>query len=526
MIWREWLAEQAARRESDGLRRRLRPRAADDDALDLAGNDYLGLARHPAVVAAAAAAARRWGAGAGASRLVTGSLDLHAELEAALASFLGQPAALVMSTGYHANLSAVAALADRDCLVVSDAHVHASLVDAVRLSAVPRSRSSRTTTSRPCPAALGRGAGGRALVVVESVYSVLGDAAPLAELAALCAAYDALLVVDEAHGLGVAGAGGRGLRPRTRARRARPRHRHRDAVQGAGRQGGAVLGSAAVVEHLVNRARPFIYDTGLAPAAAGGALAALRLLAANRSDPPWCGERVRALAAALGVEAAGRRRAVGADAVAAGGAAGPGGALGRGCVGCFRPPSVPDGISRLRITTSAGIADADWARAIAVLRQVVKEYDARAPDEPRRRRDRHRHRRRQDGRHRRAGRPGGGRRIGRRGEAGADRRRVARRRGRRGGPPAHRLCRPGVHHPRRPARARHGRPAARRAHPAGRGVRRPRSRCWRSPTTRSSSRARAACWSAWTPTAARCSTSPTRWRPTVVVVVVAPGSAR
>ena len=376
MSWREWLAERAARRESDGLRRRLRPRGDDDDALDLAGNDYLGLARHPTVVAAAAAAARRWGAGAGASRLVTGSLELHAELEAALSSFLEQPAALVMSTGYHANLSAVAALADRDCLVVSDAHVHASLVDAVRLSRAEVAIVAHSDVAA-VSAALGRSADRRALVVVESVYSVLGDAAPLAELAAVCAAYDAMLVVDEAHGLGVAGVGGRGLVHDLGLA-------GRDDVivtatlsKSLGAQGGAVLGSSAVVEHLVNHARPFIYDTGLAPAAAGGALAALRLLADEPERPALVRERVRALAAALGVEApAGAVLSVPMPsprvALEAQAAAREDGVL----VGCFRPPSVPDGISRLRITTSAGIADADWARATAVLSQVVKEYDA------------------------------------------------------------------------------------------------------------------------------------------------------
>src|SRR3954471_1884795 len=129
-----WRAAEAAAREAAGLQRSLHPRAAEGATTDLAGNDYLGLSRDPAVVEASAAAARRWGAGAGASRLVTGSLELHAQLERELAAYLGQPAALVFSTGYHANLAVVAALGGRDALVVSDAHVHASLVDAVRLS--------------------------------------------------------------------------------------------------------------------------------------------------------------------------------------------------------------------------------------------------------------------------------------------------------------------------------------------------------------------------------------------------------
>ena len=203
--WSEWLREQAASREVAGLRRTLRPRPETDDLIDVAGNDYLGLSRDPAVIAGAAEAARVWGAGAGASRLVTGTLELHQQLERDLADYLGQPAALVLSTGYHANLAAVSALADRDTLIVSDAHIHASLVDAVRLSraqlqVVPHSDVEAVRRALA-------GTTGRAMVLAESVYSVLGDQAPLAELAAACDERGALLVVDEAHGLGVHGPG-------------------------------------------------------------------------------------------------------------------------------------------------------------------------------------------------------------------------------------------------------------------------------------------------------------------------------
>src|SRR5262249_52540156 len=158
-------------REAAGLQRTLRPRPAEGATTDLAGNDYLGLARDPAVVEAAAAAARRWGAGAGASRLVTGTLELHPQLERGVAAYLGQPAALVFSTGYHANLAAVAALGGRDALVVSDAHVHASLVDAVRLS-----RAQVEVVPHQDVAAVERTLAGtgdrRCLVLAESVYSV------------------------------------------------------------------------------------------------------------------------------------------------------------------------------------------------------------------------------------------------------------------------------------------------------------------------------------------------------------------
>ena len=377
MTWEEWLRAQALERHEAGLTRSLRPRPADDGVLDLAGNDYLGLARHPEVVAAAAEAVRRWGAGAGASRLVTGSLDLHTELEAALSGFTGQPAALVTSTGYHANLSAVTALVDRGCLIVSDAHVHASLVDAARLAraeVVVTPHSDVAAVSAALAGAHGR----RALVLCESVYSVLGDAAPLRELAGVCAPYDAMLLVDEAHGLGVAGPDGRGLVAGL-GLSGHPRVLVTVTLSKAlGAQGGAVVGSPAIVEQLVNRARPFIFDTGLAPAAAAGALAALRLLAERTWLPQLVTSRVTRLADALGVEApAGAVVSVPMPspevALAAQAAALQDGVR----VGCFRPPSVPDGVSRLRVTASAGLSEADWEQAVSVVDRVVKEYGDR-----------------------------------------------------------------------------------------------------------------------------------------------------
>lgn len=369
--WGTWLAEQAAQRDAAGLRRTLRPRPAADGVIDLAGNDYLGLSTDPVVTAAAADAALMWGAGAGASRLVTGTLLLHTHLEQALADYTGQPAALVMSTGYHANLSIVTALADRDCLVVSDAHIHASLVDAVRLSradlaVVPHSDVNAVR------AALASAGGRRAIVLAESIYSVLGDQAPLVELADLCAEHGALLVVDEAHGLGVHGPGlvrlcGLNGLPHVVVTAT--------LSKSLGSQGGAVLGSPELVEHLVNRARPFIFDTALAPAAAAGALAALGILRERPELSDVVRTRVVDLAATLGVEPpagavlsvpmASPQVALAAQAEAAS----------QGVrVGCFRPPSVPDGVSRLRITVNAGVSDEDWARATEVLVAVVKEH--------------------------------------------------------------------------------------------------------------------------------------------------------
>jgi 8-amino-7-oxononanoate synthase len=367
----QWLAEQAQQREDAGLTRRLVARHPSEPVIDLAGNDYLGLARHPRVVEGAVAAAQEYGAGAGASRLVTGTLTLHEELEQALATFTGFPAALVFSTGYHANLSAVSALTDADTLVVSDAHVHASMIDACRLSRAHVQVVPHNDTDAVDAALAGR-TQERAVVLVESIYSVLGDAAPIRELADVCAARGAVLIADEAHAIGVAGADGRGLLHEA-GLGPRP-----DVVatltlsKSLGAQGGAVLSSPAVREHLVNRARPFIYDTGLAPAAAGGALAALHVVEGEPGRVARVNEISGVLARACGVgHPAGAVLAVPMpgplEAVAAVEKAAGNGVR----IGCFRPPSTPDGISRLRLTAHAQLDDDDLARAVAVLGELL-----------------------------------------------------------------------------------------------------------------------------------------------------------
>lgn len=370
--WQRWLAEEASARDEAGLTRVLRPRAAADGVIDLAGNDYLGLSGHPLVRQAAAEAALTWGGGAGASRLVTGTLALHTQLERALAALMQQPAALVFSTGYHANLGVVTALADRDTRIVSDAHVHASLIDAARLSraqvsVVPHNDAQAVRREL----AAGVAPGGRTLVLVESIYSVLGDAAPLRELAAACEEHGALLVVDEAHGLGVHGAG-------LVAREGLAGLPHvvvtATLSKALGSQGGAVLGSPAVIEHLVNRARPFIFDTGLAPASTAAALAAAELVATHPELPRTIRRRIEELAGLLGVPAPdGAVLSIPMPSPQSALAAAEACAAEAVRVGCFRPPSVPDGVSRLRVTVSAGVEDEAWARAVEVILRVTKE---------------------------------------------------------------------------------------------------------------------------------------------------------
>ncbi|MBT2385254.1 aminotransferase class I/II-fold pyridoxal phosphate-dependent enzyme, partial [Streptomyces sp. ISL-11] len=284
----DWIDRHHARRLDDGLVRTLRPRPADSPLIDLAGNDYLGLTRHPEVTEAAAEAARRWGGGATGSRLVTGSTELHARLETELAGFCGFEAALVFSSGYAANLAAVTALcapagpadsagpARPGTLLVSDAGNHASLIDGCRLA-----RAGTAVVPHAAPDVVRKtleAHGGPALVVTDSVFSVDGDAAPLAALAGACRAHGAALLVDDAHGLGVLGDGGRGALHAAQLAGAPDVVATVTLSKSLGSQGGAVLGPARVIRHLVSNARTFIFDTGLAPAAVGAALASLTVL--------------------------------------------------------------------------------------------------------------------------------------------------------------------------------------------------------------------------------------------------------
>ena len=253
--------ERATARVSAGLRRELRARQPRSAAIDLASNDYLGLSRHPEVIAGAVDAVRTWGAGSTGSRLVTGTTTAHEEFEAELAEFVGAQAGLVFATGYAANLGVVTALAGRGSLVVSDAGSHASLVDACRLSrarveiaphcdveAVDRLLAERTEE--------------RALVLTDSVFSADGDLAPLTELHRVVNANGAVLIVDEAHGLGVRGEGGRGLVHELGLAGLPDLVVTATLSKALAAQGGAVLSSERVRAHLIDSARTFIFDTG------------------------------------------------------------------------------------------------------------------------------------------------------------------------------------------------------------------------------------------------------------------------
>ncbi|WP_063725809.1 aminotransferase class I/II-fold pyridoxal phosphate-dependent enzyme [Cryptosporangium arvum] len=365
-------------RTVSGHTRRLRPRSASGDGLvDLAGSDYLGLSADERVVSAAAASALTWGAGSTGSRLVTGTTVLHADLEAALARFCGAPDALVFSSDYLAGLAAVATLGGADVLLVSDAVNHASYVDACRLT-----RSRVTVTPHRDVAAVERALAGRpeehAVVLTDALFGVEGDLAPLPELHGVCRRHGALLVVNEAHALGVVGDRGRGAAYAAGLAGEPDVVRTLTLAKSLGSQGGAVLGAPEVIQELIDRGRPFAFDTGLAPASAAAALTALRILSstpelvaavrARASELAWAARSAGLLVtrpdgAVLTVRVGDAGDALHAQQIFA--------EFGFD-VGCLRPPTIPDGRACLRLTAKATLSDADVARAARAFTAVSR----------------------------------------------------------------------------------------------------------------------------------------------------------
>ncbi len=329
-------------------------------AVDFSSNDYLGLAADPRVVDAAARALADAGTGAGAARLISGNHPLHARLEAEVAAFKQAPAALLFASGYAANTGAIPALVGRGDAVYSDALNHASLIDGCRLSGA-QARVFPHRDLDALEAVLKEDAGrfARRMIVVDGIFSMDGDLFPLDGLVDLAQAHGAWTYVDDAHGTGVLGPNGRGTAERFGVE---------DAIdvrmgtlgKALGTAGAFVAGSERLREWLMNRARPFVFSTGTPPALAAAALEALRIA----REEPWRRERVRENARSLraGLEALG----CGATGEADGhivpvlvGDAGETMRIGntlraRGfLVGAVRPPTVPPGGSRLRITLSA-----------------------------------------------------------------------------------------------------------------------------------------------------------------------------
>ncbi|MWJ27285.1 8-amino-7-oxononanoate synthase [Halomonas sp. ZH2S] len=272
--WGHWLDQQALSRREQGLWRQRR--VMGKGYLDFAGNDYLGLALDPRVIATQAEGARRWGAGAGASHLVSGHLAVHEELEQRLAALVGRPRALLFSTGYMANLSVLQALCDSHTAVFQDRLNHASLLDGARLAGA-RSRRFHHRDLDDLHRLLARSREERKLVVSDGVFSMDGDSADIAGLAATAASHRAWLMIDDAHGLGVLGSDGDGCVGRAY---------DCDQVpilvgtlgKALGTAGAFVAGSQALIEHLIQYARGYVYTTAQPPAIAAATLEALTIL--------------------------------------------------------------------------------------------------------------------------------------------------------------------------------------------------------------------------------------------------------
>ncbi|WP_448221279.1 8-amino-7-oxononanoate synthase [Gordonia iterans] len=372
-----WLAEEAAAVEAAGLHRSPIARQAHASEVNLASNDYLGLSRHPRVIAAAARAAAVWGAGSTSSRLVVGTTAAHVDFEDDVADFLGFDAALLFSSGYLANIGAITALAGRGDLIVSDTGTHASLIDGCRLSrarVVVVERGDVDAVRRALAARSER----RALVVTDSIYSIDGECAPIADLYGAAYESGATLLVDEAHALGVRGPGGRGVVAECGLSGADGLVVTAVASKSLGAQGGIVAGPTLLRAHLIDRARTFIFDTGLNPAAVGAAHAALGVLRDDPELPVRLGESASAFAAAVGAPAPGSAvvSLIVGDPVAAVAAAAY--CRDRGIlVGCFRPPSVPAGTSRLRVTVRADLDRPTLETVAGVVDDALRHVGAR-----------------------------------------------------------------------------------------------------------------------------------------------------
>jgi 8-amino-7-oxononanoate synthase len=370
--WRERLERAERERTALGRARRIQP----PSGLDFCSNDYLGLRRDPRLAEAAARAARDLGSGSGAARLLRGTSPLHEELEASLAHWKGSETCLLFNTGYQCNATLVPALVQPGDAVFSDALNHASLVDGCRMAKARGAHLGifrhRDLEDLETQVARWRAQnGGLIIVLTDAIFSMDGDAADLPGLLALCERHQALLMVDEAHASGLLGPTGAGLAEQQDLKGRIPLLMG-TLGKGLGSFGAFVACSALLREHLVNTCRGFIFSTALPPPCLGASLEALRIAHAE----PW--RRERALAHADRI-----RRAlglppqpsaivpvrVGEDATAVQKA---GELQARGFdVRAVRPPTVPEGSARLRITTGAHQAEADVERLILALREVL-----------------------------------------------------------------------------------------------------------------------------------------------------------
>lgn len=373
----------AALGDIDSRNLRRRREIAPDGRVNFCSNDYLGLAADERVASAMADAAQQLGAGAGASHLVSGHTEEHDALERELAEFTGRERALVFSTGYMANLGALSALADRRDLLIADELNHASLIDAARLVRsssnlrYPHGDAAAAAALLDAQAPSVAAAGGGAFVITDGVFSMDGDFAPLPELAASAAKHRGWLVVDDAHGLGVVGATGRGSCELHGLSARQVPVLIGTFGKAFGTFGAFVAGDSDVIELLIQRARTYIYTTALPPAVA----AATRMSIAIVREEIWRREHLNSLIGRFreGAKARGLRlldsttpiqpMILGSAEAALTASAKLSDAGFR--VTAIRPPTVPEGTARLRITLSASHSETQVDDLLAALESAA-----------------------------------------------------------------------------------------------------------------------------------------------------------
>jgi len=376
------LAAELAERTSAGLRRQRRviqgPQAAEVVAngkclLSFASNDYLGLANHPRLISAMQQATQAVGVGSGASHLITGHHALHEELEQALASFVGLPAALLFSTGYMANMGVLAALMGRDDAVFADKLNHASLNDAVVLSRAEFKRYPHQDLAA-LESLLAASRARRKLVLVDAVFSMDGDIAPVPEILALCERYDAWLMLDDAHGFGVLGEHGAGILEHFNI--TSPRIIYMATLgKAAGVAGAFVAGEPVLIDYLLQQARTYIYTTASPAPLAAALLEALNVV----HDEPQRRAHLRHLMSVLKTHTPRRWQWMPSATAIQPLLVGSNDEvlrlseylLTRGLlVPAIRPPTVPKGTARLRISLSAAHSEQDVHTLINALREA------------------------------------------------------------------------------------------------------------------------------------------------------------
>jgi 8-amino-7-oxononanoate synthase len=350
--------------------------------IHLSSNDYLGLARHPAVVEAAREAIGRWGTSASSARLIAGTLEPHRVLEEALAEFEGTEAALLFSTGYMANLGLIGALVGPGDVVYSDSLNHASIVDGCRLAGAKVRTYPHChveTLERMLAEDDAQGDFRRRVIVTDGLFSMDGDIAPLSSLVSLKERYDCWLVVDEAHATGVLGRGGRGSIEHCGVS-GKVEFIVGTLGKSLGSFGAYVAAERDAIEYLINRARSFIYTTALPPSAVASALVALKIIESEpeRRERLWANiKRLAQGLESLGVET--RRPHTQIFPILVGGDAETmalsddlltEGLFAQG----IRPPTVPKGTARLRMTVTAALEEGEIDRALEIFAKVGRRH--------------------------------------------------------------------------------------------------------------------------------------------------------